>query len=110
MTPSRFAAQAGADVVGHDRALVIPTPGFGNMIEVYFPGWLVMVDRGGARRVDESTSYAVMQVAHRTWGPLFAIFDETAKKESQPGRSADLQAADPGHRLRRACRRTGPNR
>jgi fumarate reductase flavoprotein subunit len=81
-----FAAQAGADVVGHDRALVIPTPGFSNTIEVYFPGWLVMVDRGGARRVDESASYALMQVAHRTWGPLFALFDETAKKEAQPGR------------------------
>jgi fumarate reductase flavoprotein subunit len=91
-----FAAQAGADVVGHDRALVIPTPGFSTTIEVYFPGWLVMIDRGGARRVDESASYAVMQVAHRRWGPLFAIFDETAKKEAQPGRPPAYKQMIPG--------------
>jgi hypothetical protein len=91
-----FAAQAGADVVGHDRALVIPTPGFSTTIEVYFPGWLVMIDRGGARRIDESASYAVMQVAHRTWGPLFAIFDETAKKEAQPGRPPAYKQMIPG--------------
>ena len=91
-----FAAQAGADIVGHDRALLLATPGFGTTLEVYFPGWLVMVDRGGARRVDESASYALMQVAHRTWGPLFAIFDETAKKEAQPGRPAAYKQAIPG--------------
>lgn len=91
-----FAAQANADVVGHDRALVIPTPGFSTDIEVYFPGWLVMVDRAGGRRVDESASYAVMQVAHRTWGPLFALFDETAKKEAQPGRPPAYKQTIPG--------------
>lgn len=91
-----FAAQAGADVVGHDRALIIPTPGFANMIEVYFPGWLVMVDRAGARRVDESTSYAVMQLIHRRHGPLFAILDEVAKKEAQPGRAPAYKQMIPG--------------
>ncbi|MEW6472239.1 MAG: FAD-dependent oxidoreductase [Actinomycetota bacterium] len=91
-----FAAQAGADIVGHDRALVIPTPGFDHTIEVYFPGWLVMVDRGGARRVDESASYAMMQVAHRTWGPMFAVFDETAKKEAKPGRPPAYKQTIPG--------------
>jgi fumarate reductase flavoprotein subunit len=91
-----FAAQAGADVVGHDRALVIPTPDFARTIEVYFPGWLVMVDRAGARRVDESTSYAVMQLAHRRHGPLFAVFDDRAKKASQPGEAPAYKQAIPG--------------
>lgn len=92
----RFAAQAGADVVGHDRALVIATPGFANRIEVYFPGWLVMVDRAGARRVDESTSYAVMQLAHRQHGPLFAVFDDAAKKAAQPDRPPAYKQEIPG--------------
>jgi fumarate reductase flavoprotein subunit len=91
-----FAAQSGADVVGHDRALVIPTPGFANRIEVYFPGWLVMVDRAGARRVDESTSYAVMQLAHQQHGPLFAVFDDAAKKEAQPDRPPAYKQILPG--------------
>lgn len=91
-----FAAQAGVDVVGHDRALVVPTPGFAQRIEVYFPGWLVMVDRAGARRVDESTSYAVMQIAHRRHGPLFAVFDDAAKKDAQPDRPPAYKQSIPG--------------
>src|SRR5581483_8714483 len=38
-------AQAGADLVGHDRALLVATPAFSRTLEVYFPGWLLMVDR-----------------------------------------------------------------
>jgi len=89
-------AQAGADVTGHDRALVVATPGFTTNIEVYFPGWLVMVDRAGARRVDESTSYAVMELAHRRHGPLFAIFDDTAKKGAQPQLPPEYKQTIPG--------------
>lgn len=89
-------AQAGADVVGHDRGLVVAAPGFNTNIEVYFPGWLVMVDRAGARRVDESTSYAVMELAHRRHGPLFAIFDDTAKKGAQPHLPPEYKQTIPG--------------
>jgi fumarate reductase flavoprotein subunit len=75
-----FAAQVGAQIDGHDRALILPTPDFSTNLEVYYPGWLVMVNRAGARVVDEATSYAVMQVAHKEHGPLFAIFDEATKR------------------------------
>ncbi|HVW31036.1 MAG TPA: FAD-dependent oxidoreductase [Acidimicrobiia bacterium] len=89
-------AQAGADVVGHDRALLLATPAFARTLEVYFPGWLLMVDRAGARRVDESTSYAVMELAHRRHGPLFAIFDDTAKKSAQPHLAPEYKQHIPG--------------
>lgn len=91
-----LAAQAGADVIGHDRALILPTPGFSTNLEVYFPGWLVMVDRAGARRVDESTSYAVMELAHKRQGPLFAIFDDAAKKAAQPHLPPEYKQNIPG--------------
>lgn len=84
-----LAAQAGAEVVGHDRALILPTPDFFTNLEVYFPGWLVMVNRGGRRVVDEGTSYAVMQVAHRDHGPLFTIIDDAAKQAARMGAAAE---------------------
>jgi fumarate reductase flavoprotein subunit len=91
-----IAAQANADIVGHDRALLVATPGFSSILEVYFPGWLVMVDRKGMRRVDESTSYAVMELAHKRYGPLFALFDEAAKKAAQPHQSGQYKQDIPG--------------
>jgi fumarate reductase flavoprotein subunit len=75
-----FAGQVGAQIDGQDRALILPTPDFFANLEVYYPGWLVMVNRAGVRVVDEATSYAVMQVAHKEHGPLFAIFDESTKR------------------------------
>jgi fumarate reductase flavoprotein subunit len=76
-----FAAEAGAWIEGHDRALLLPRPNFvPGEHEPYSPGWLVMVTRAGRRCVDESTSYAVMQVAHKQHGPVFAILDEAARR------------------------------
>ncbi|GAA0636182.1 hypothetical protein GCM10009547_45540 [Sporichthya brevicatena] len=92
----RLGAQVGADVVGHDRCLALLTPGFYRNLEVYFPGWLVLVDRSGQRRVDESTSYASMEMAHRRHGPFFAIFDAAAKKAAQPGLPLQYKQAVPG--------------
>lgn len=89
-------AQVGAGLVGHDRALILPTPGFFTNLEVYFPGWLVMVDRAGRRCVDESTSYAVMQVANEQNGPLFVILDDEAKKAAQPDQPPQYKQSIPG--------------
>ncbi len=91
-----LAAQAGADIVGHDRALLLPTPDFFTNLEVYFPGWLVMVTRSGARCVDESTSYAVMEIANKRLGPLFTVFDDAAKKAAQPGIPPAYKQVIPG--------------
>lgn len=79
-----LASQVQADIIGHDRALILPTPDFFSNLEVYFPGWLMMVNRAGSRCVDESASYAVMEIANKDQGPLYAIFDETSKKAAQP--------------------------
>jgi flavocytochrome c len=89
-------AQVGAAVVGHDRSLILPTPDFFSNLEVYFPGWLVMVNRAGRRCVDESTSYAVMQLANQQHGPLFAVLDDAAKRAAQPDAPPQYKQAIPG--------------
>lgn len=89
-------AQVDAEIVGHDRSLTLPTPDFFSNLEVYFPGWLVMVDRLGERRVDESTSYAVMQLRNRQHGPLYAVFDDAAKEAFPPGTPPAYKQVFPG--------------
>ncbi len=89
-------SQVDAEVVGHDRSLTLPTPDFFTNLEVYFPGWLVMVDRLGERRVDESTSYAVMSVRNWQYGPLYAVFDHAAKEAFQPGTPPAYKQVFPG--------------
>lgn len=89
-------AQVDAQVVGHDRSLTLPTPDFYSNLEVYFPGWLVMVDRAGNRQVDESTSYAVMQLRHKLYGPLCVVFDHDAKEAFQPGTPPAYKQVFPG--------------
>lgn len=91
-----LASQVHADVVGHDRALILPTPDFFSNLEVYFPGWLMMVNRAGSRCVEESGSYAVMEIANKRNGPLFAIFDETSKKAAQPNLPPAYKQVIPG--------------
>jgi hypothetical protein len=93
----RLASQVGAGVVGYGRGLMLATPGFAaSRLEVYFPGWLVMVDRAGRRQVDESTSYAVMELAHRRHGPLFAVFDESARLAARPDQAPRYKQTIPG--------------
>src|SRR5581483_4753491 len=90
-------AQTGAAIAGRGRGLLVATPGFSaSRLEVYFPGWLVMVDRGGARRVDESTSYSVMELAHKRHGPLYAIFDDAARLAARPDRAPRYKQSIPG--------------
>jgi fumarate reductase flavoprotein subunit len=92
----RLGAQVDAAIAGRGRALTLATPGFTSRLEVYFPGWLVMVDRTGARRVDESTSYAVMELAHRRHGPLFAVFDDAARQAARPELTPRYKQTIPG--------------
>ncbi|HEY1967988.1 MAG TPA: FAD-dependent oxidoreductase [Pseudonocardia sp.] len=90
-------AQVGAAIEGQHRGLLVATPGFSaTRLEVYFPGWLVMVDRGGARRVDESTSYAVMELAHKRHGPLYAVFDDAARRAARPELAPRYKQTIPG--------------
>jgi fumarate reductase flavoprotein subunit len=94
----KLGAQVDAAVAGQGRGLVVPTPGFAaTRLEVYFPGWLVMVDRAGARRVDESTSYAVMELAHKRHGPMYAVFDDAARLAARPDQAPRYKQALPGN-------------
>ncbi len=87
---------AGADVVGHNRGLLLTTPNFRKELEVYVPGWLVYVNREGRRFVKETAEYAVMSgvVKAQTGGSCFAVFDDLARAEARPDpRYADAFAA-----------------
>jgi fumarate reductase flavoprotein subunit len=78
--------QAGADIVGHNRGLLLTTPNFRKELEVFVPGWLVYVNREGRRFIKETAEYAVMSgvVKAQTGGSCFAIFDDVAKREARP--------------------------
>jgi fumarate reductase flavoprotein subunit len=70
----------GGVVDGHDRALLLATPGFSRDLEVALPPWLVMVNPAGRRFCDETTSYTVMAgLLKKQGGRAFAVFDEAAR-------------------------------
>ena len=77
----------GADIVGHDRGLLLITPGFSQDLEVFLPGWLVYVNRDGRRFVDETTEYAVLSgvVKDQLNGECFALFDEETRAKAPRG-------------------------
>lgn len=83
--------QAGADIVGHNRGLLLTTPNFHNVLEAFVPGWLVYVNREGRRFVKETGEYAVMSgvVQAQTGGSCFAVFDEAARQAAAEARRND---------------------
>lgn len=77
--------QVGAQISGHDRFLSTITPGFEHESDTYFPAWLVVVNSAGRRFYDEMSPYSVTQpIVHAQGGPIYAIFDEAAKRAAQP--------------------------
>jgi fumarate reductase flavoprotein subunit len=92
----RLGEAVGADVVGHNRGLLLTTPNFRKVLEVFVPGWLVYVNREGRRFVKETAEYAVMSgvIQAQPGGSCFAIFDEAARRDAAPHpRYADAFAA-----------------
>jgi len=88
--------QAGAEIVGYNRGLLLTTPNFRKELEVFVPGWLVYVNREGRRFVNEMAEYAVMSgvVKAQTGGSCFALFDDDAKRTAKPNKKyADAFAA-----------------
>jgi fumarate reductase flavoprotein subunit len=76
----------GAAVDGHNRGLLLVTPGFSRDLEVLLPGWLILVDREGRRFTNESAPYTVLGgLIQRHGGSAFAIFDEPARAAAAPG-------------------------
>ncbi len=78
-----------AQVIGENRGLMLLTPNFGHMLEVYFPGWLVMVNRHGQRFFNEMSSYSVTEpIIRRQDGPVWAIFDAAGKASATRANSS----------------------
>jgi succinate dehydrogenase/fumarate reductase flavoprotein subunit len=77
----------GATVSGHNRGLLLVTPGFSRDLEVLLPGWLILVNKNGRRFVNESAPYTVLSglIQHQQ-GAVYAVFDEAARANAQPNR------------------------
>ncbi len=74
-----------ADIAGHDRGLLLVTPGFSRDLEVLLPGWLVMVNSSGRRFANESSPYTVLGgLIEKEGGHAFAVFDEAARAAAKP--------------------------
>jgi len=88
----------GATLYGHNRGLLLVTPGFARELEVYLPGWLVYVNRDGRRFIDETIEYSVLAAVlkEQTGGECLAVFDEDARAaaRSSPTRPAPNWTAD----------------
>jgi len=78
--------QVGAALDGHNRGLLLVTPGFSRDLEVLLPGWLILVNPDGRRFASESAPYTVLGgLIQRQGGSAFAVFDENARVDAKPG-------------------------
>lgn len=84
--------QAGADIIGVNRWLCTLRPNFSYESDPYLPGWLVVVNKQGRRFFDEMSPYSITQpIILAQDGPVWAIFDDAAKKASQPKSTRDFK-------------------
>jgi len=91
----RLGLEAGAEIVGRDTGLLLPTSGLGKWIEAFLPPWIVLVNIQGKRFMDESAPYAVSGYVLNAQPERrgFAIFDEPTLEHA----SQDMRFADPYH-------------
>lgn len=81
----------GGVVDGHDRALLLATPGFSHDLEVALPSWLIMVNSQGRRFCNETAPYSVIAgLLKKQGGKVFAVFDEAARAAAK--RTPQFQA------------------
>ena len=75
--------QVGATLGGHNRGLLLVTPGFNRDLELGVPPWSILVSREGRRFASEMAPYTVMAgLFKRNGGMAYAIFDEAARREA----------------------------
>lgn len=80
----RMALDAGAATDGANRAQLLLSSGIVNDIEPVLPGWLICVDSGGRRYVDETAYYHVMNpLTLKHGGVCLAIFDDAARRRAK---------------------------
>jgi len=91
----KLAERVGAEIVGRDTGLLLPTSGLGKFVEAFLPPWIMLVNKRGQRFMDESAPYAVSGylINAQPDEHAFALFDETALVEG----SQDMRFADPYH-------------
>ncbi len=78
----------GGTVGGHNRGLLLLTPGFARDLEVSAPPWSIIVSREGRRFTNETAPYTVLAgLFKRNGGMGYAIFDEDARKTAAYGPS-----------------------
>ncbi|MEM7016311.1 MAG: FAD-dependent oxidoreductase [Pseudomonadota bacterium] len=95
----KLGESVGAAVEGHDRGLLLVTPGFSHDLEVLLPGWLILVNQQGRRFANESAPYTVLGgLIQHEGGKAYAIFDETARAVAKPNA---MSQASPHPRPRR---------
>lgn len=88
-----MAEQVGANIVGYDTGLTLPTSGFWPALEPWLPPWIMVVNKQGQRFMSELSPYTVCgylindQTERRCW----AIFDDRALVDA----SADISYLDP---------------
>lgn len=79
-----LAGSVGADIAGGQRYLAAMGPNIGRMLVVYFPAWLIIVNRQGRRFYNETAPYSVTQpLVQAQGGRVFAIFDDAAKRSAR---------------------------
>jgi fumarate reductase flavoprotein subunit len=75
----------GAAIDGFNHGLLLVTPGFSHDLEIFLPGWVVLVDSDGRRFVDETAPYSMMAgLFKRHGGRAWAVFDEPARADAAP--------------------------
>jgi len=81
----RLGQAVGAALDGHNRGLLLVTPGFSHDLEVLLPGWLILVNHRGQRFTDETAPYTMIGgLIRRQGGRAYAIFDEAARAGARP--------------------------
>ena len=78
----------GGTVGGHNRGLLLLTPGFARDLEVSAAPWTMLVSREGRRFCAETVPYTVSAgLFKRNGGVGYAIFDEDARRAAAHGPS-----------------------
>ena len=77
---------AGGVLDGHNRGLLLVTPGFSHDLEVMLPGWLILVNSDGRRFANETGPYTMLSgLIQKQGGPVYAVFDEAARASAKRG-------------------------
>lgn len=91
----KLGENVGAEIVGQDTGLLLPTSGFGKFVEAFMPPWIMLVNKRAKRFMDESAPYAVsgylLNAQPGQHG--YALFDEPTLVDA----SQDMRFADPYH-------------